>query len=208
MNSTRWLTLSEFVKHLGREGLCRVEEGEKGFFVAWIDNSPEALRRQEFIRMKERQDRGDEQREQRAIREQIERANRDAEAVGKLGKEVPEEMKLLLREGGGEKIKLAMSTKSVVPSPEVGAKSDEQTKVDASALSATKPVLKMPPKKSSNVFSAMGKRKSKGKKEVSTPSALKRPMSEAERIMKEEMERKRIKGSEGPSKPLKRVRLG
>lgn len=43
MNSTRWLSLSEFVKHLGRTGVVRVDETEKGFFISWIDNSPKAL---------------------------------------------------------------------------------------------------------------------------------------------------------------------
>jgi DNA/RNA-binding protein KIN17 len=43
MNSTRWVTLTEFVKHLGRSGIARVDETEKGWFLAWIDSSPKAL---------------------------------------------------------------------------------------------------------------------------------------------------------------------
>jgi DNA/RNA-binding protein KIN17 len=43
MNATRWVTLTEFVKHLGRSGIARVDETEKGWFIAWIDNSPKAL---------------------------------------------------------------------------------------------------------------------------------------------------------------------
>ena len=46
MNSTRWVTLTEFVKHLGRTGVARVDETEKGWFLAWIDNSPKALEKQ------------------------------------------------------------------------------------------------------------------------------------------------------------------
>ena len=46
MNATRWVTLTEFVKHLGRSGIARVDETEKGWFVAWIDNSPKALAKQ------------------------------------------------------------------------------------------------------------------------------------------------------------------
>ncbi|KAF2095047.1 hypothetical protein NA57DRAFT_45386 [Rhizodiscina lignyota] len=77
MNATKWNSLTDFGKHLGREGLCRVyDEGEKGLHVSWIDNSPDALRRQEAIRKKERQDRGDEEREQKLIQDQIERANK------------------------------------------------------------------------------------------------------------------------------------
>ena len=43
MNATRWVTLTEFCKHLGRIGVARVDETEKGWFIAWIDNSPKAL---------------------------------------------------------------------------------------------------------------------------------------------------------------------
>ena len=43
MNATRWVTLTEFVKHLGRSGIAKVDETEKGWFLAWIDNSPKAL---------------------------------------------------------------------------------------------------------------------------------------------------------------------
>lgn len=43
MNATRWVTLTEFVKHLGRSGIARVDETEKGWFIAWIDSSPKAL---------------------------------------------------------------------------------------------------------------------------------------------------------------------
>ena len=43
MNSTRWVTLTEFVKHLGRSGIAKVDETERGWFIAWIDSSPKAL---------------------------------------------------------------------------------------------------------------------------------------------------------------------
>ena len=36
MNSTKWLTLTEFVKHLGRSGQCKVEETEKGWFITLV----------------------------------------------------------------------------------------------------------------------------------------------------------------------------
>lgn len=40
MNSTRWLTLTDFVKHLGREGHCKVDETPKGWFIALIQRDP------------------------------------------------------------------------------------------------------------------------------------------------------------------------
>ena len=36
MNSTRWLTLSEFVKYLGREGKCKVDETPKGWYISYV----------------------------------------------------------------------------------------------------------------------------------------------------------------------------
>jgi len=53
MNSTRWVTLTEFVKHLGRTGVARVDETDKGWFLAWIDNSPKALEKQVSSRSSE-----------------------------------------------------------------------------------------------------------------------------------------------------------
>jgi len=97
MNATKWVTLTEFVKFIGREGMVRVEEGERGPLISWIDNSPEALRRQEVIRKKERMDRGDEIREQKLIKEQVERAKKEAGESGKLV-EVDEKKRRLQRE--------------------------------------------------------------------------------------------------------------
>lgn len=37
MNSTKWTTLSEFVKDLGKEGHCKVEDRDDGFWIAFVD---------------------------------------------------------------------------------------------------------------------------------------------------------------------------
>lgn len=77
MNATRWLTLSDFVKWLGRAGICTVDETEKGWFVAYIDRSPEVLERQAKVARKEKQDKDDEERHMEYINQQIERNKRD-----------------------------------------------------------------------------------------------------------------------------------
>ncbi|VDC01299.1 unnamed protein product [Peniophora sp. CBMAI 1063] len=82
MNATRWVTLTEFVKHLGRTGVAHVDETEKGWFIAWIDNSPKALAKQEASMKKERLTTSDEQRERQLIQEQIQRAAAEAEEKG------------------------------------------------------------------------------------------------------------------------------
>ncbi|KAJ7914833.1 domain of Kin17 curved DNA-binding protein-domain-containing protein [Mycena leptocephala] len=79
MNSTRWVTLTEFVKHLGRSGIARVDETEKGWFLAWIDSSPKALAKAEASLKKDRATTSDEQRERMLISEQIERAKAESQ---------------------------------------------------------------------------------------------------------------------------------
>ncbi|KAL1900266.1 hypothetical protein Sste5346_002577 [Sporothrix stenoceras] len=232
MHSTKWTSLTEFAKYLGREGICRVEENEKGIFISWIDTSPEALKRQEALRRKEAQDRGDEEREQKLLKAQIERAAKTAKEHKKDGAsgddadeedEEGKEKKYMLQREEGEKVKLsfvpAKSTTSATPAnptTEPGASTPQppadgpESKVGEEAGSgstsaaeanapqaepvAAKPVSlkfggvsKPQPK---NVFAAAKKNalggKSSGKK-IEVP----KKMSEAERIMKEEMERKR-----------------
>jgi DNA/RNA-binding protein KIN17 len=43
MNSTKWLTLTEYVKYLGREGLCKVEDTPKGWFIQLIHRDLEQV---------------------------------------------------------------------------------------------------------------------------------------------------------------------
>lgn len=82
MNATRWVALTEFVKHLGRAGIAHVDETDEGWWVAWIDNLPKALARQAATLQKERATMSDEQRERILITEQIERAKGQQEAQG------------------------------------------------------------------------------------------------------------------------------
>jgi DNA/RNA-binding protein KIN17 len=216
MNATKWNSLTEFGKFLGREGICRVtEDEEKGVFISWIDDSPEALRRQEAIKKRERQDKGDEALEERMIREQIERANekrrREEEDVNN------DERRKLVREEG-KKIQLNFSIKKAADakpeegkatalekqpgSPDdgsnAGSASDSAKENKAAETSgAVKPVstgnpLKMSMKpaangKPKNVFAAAKGEKRKG----AALEAAKGPMSNAQRIMMEEQAKRR-----------------
>lgn len=220
MNSTKWPSLTVFAKFLGTEGICRVEDDEKGLHVAWIDNSPEALRRADAIRKKERQDRGDEEREQAAIREQVRKAQLDAEGRGEHD---PDETEKELRRADGEKIKLSFGAKPAAsrtestpegsgtkhgsPSTAViqdGEHKDKSTEDDkgesAEALAPSAAPGKISMKmgfssKPKNVFAAAKKNALGGKKAAIIEQPKK--MSEAERIMREEMERKNKRGPPG-----------
>lgn len=43
MNSTKWLTLTEYVMYLGREGFCKVEDTPKGWFISVIHRDVEQV---------------------------------------------------------------------------------------------------------------------------------------------------------------------
>ncbi|KAL6267768.1 hypothetical protein P5V15_000837 [Pogonomyrmex californicus] len=78
MNATQWLTLTAFVKWLGRTGQCIVDETEKGWYVTYIDRDPETLAAQERKVKKEKMDKDDEERLMEFIDKQIEKAKQDS----------------------------------------------------------------------------------------------------------------------------------
>jgi DNA/RNA-binding protein KIN17 len=209
MNATQWKSLSQFAAHLGKEGICRVEETEKGLFVSWIDNSPETMRKREAIMKKERQDKGDEEREQRLIREQVERAQ--AMAMAKEQEEANPEDKMLQREDG-EKVTLNFGFTSKPkdaksaspPSTEAEVKETPAEKTDApapaeSAPAAPKISMSFGAQKPKNVFASAAKKNPLAGKKGPVMAPQKK-MTEQERIMKAEMEaneRKRSRPDSG-----------
>ncbi|EGG19084.1 kin17-like protein [Cavenderia fasciculata] len=46
MNATRWPSLSEFVKYLGKESKCVVEETSKGWYITYINRDPTFVKQQ------------------------------------------------------------------------------------------------------------------------------------------------------------------
>ncbi|KAI0977513.1 domain of Kin17 curved DNA-binding protein-domain-containing protein [Xylaria arbuscula] len=225
MNATRWPSLTEFAKHLGREGICRVEETEKGIHIAWIDDSPDALRRREAVRRKEMQDKGDEEREQRMIRDQIRRANKETAGRGEEDEGDGDETtgKGLVRQEG-EKVKLSFGLKPSAKTDTASPTPQATTEPSASAESAgealkvaqavepaaagssigkTGPIsMKMTAKpQTKNVFAAAKKNALAGGQKKASVFAEPKKMSEAERIMREEQERKRLRDSSGHGGP-------
>ena len=145
MNSTRWVTLTEFVKHLGRSGIAKVDETEKGWFIAWIDSSPKALAKavrlnflflfytlhlshnlpprqkkninyQEASLKKDRATVSDEQREQQLIAEQISRAAEGDDSKTDNDSSTPPVEEGLKRDETSEKVVLSFSAKPVASS--------------------------------------------------------------------------------------------
>jgi DNA/RNA-binding protein KIN17 len=190
MNATRWVTLTEFCKHLGRTGIARVDETEKGWFIAWIDNSPKALAKQEASLKKERLTTSDEQRERTLISEQIERAKAENGDDVDDNEPSPEDHELK-REDGAEKVVLSFSMK---PTTASGPSSSSSISVVSPApvgglklnpLKAGTNPLKRP-----NVFKMAATSSSKDK-DSDPASSRKRELTAAEKLMIEDQERKR-----------------
>ncbi|VVC86814.1 unnamed protein product [Leptidea sinapis] len=77
MNATQWETLTDFVKWLGREGKCVVDETEKGWFVAYIDRDPATIAALEAKAKKEKLDKDDQERMLEFIQKQVERGKKE-----------------------------------------------------------------------------------------------------------------------------------
>ena len=178
MNSTRWVTLTEFIKHLGRSGVAHVDETDKGWFIAWIDRSPKALEKQEASLKKERATMNDEQRERLLIAEQIERAEREAREKGEgtsAAGEIEEDKRREdgLKREGEQKLVLSFSAKPPAASPSTASSAG----IKVNPLKRVNP-LKQPSTASSAADKSAGKRKET-------------PLSAAEKLILEEKERKR-----------------
>lgn len=74
MNSTKWLSLTEFVKYLGRTGKCKVEETPKGWFITYIDRDSETLFKDRMKNKRIKADLAEDEKKEREIMKQIERA--------------------------------------------------------------------------------------------------------------------------------------
>jgi DNA/RNA-binding protein KIN17 len=197
MNATRWVTLTEFIKHLGRTGVAHVDETDKGWFIAWIDRSPKALEKQEASLKKERATMNDEQRERLLIAEQIERAEREAvekgegpSATGAMeGKEMKQE-EGLQREEGEKKLVLSLSAKPTVAS-------SSSTPSEGLKFNAIKPAvnpLKANPLKANPLKRPNLLKQASSSSSTTENTAGKRkemPLSAAEKLILEDQERKR-----------------
>jgi len=211
MNSTRWNSLTEFGKYLGREGICRVTETEKGMFIAWIDNSPDALARREAVKRREALDRGDEQRDRKELEAQVKRAQqamqereKEQEANSRSDEERTEQIPK-----DGQKIAFSLKvSKSKEDNEKVDSASPEATDASPDSETSKKPFKlsigrfgtnKSKPQK---VFKQQKKAKDKDTEEAP------KKMSAMERIMRDEIERKRRREDNEHGMTSKKLRTG
>lgn len=72
MNATKWTTLSEFVKELGREGYCKVQDREDGWWLSFIDRA--VAERERRAREIDRRRLAEEQKAESLLRRKIQTA--------------------------------------------------------------------------------------------------------------------------------------
>lgn len=106
MNSTKWETLTDFVKYLGKTGKCLVDETEKGWYIQWINRDPALLARQQAADKKRKVELDDEEKQTRAINAQVEAARELEESSGKAKAMAPSE---LSRNDDEAPVKLSMA---------------------------------------------------------------------------------------------------
>jgi len=78
MNSTCWVTLTSFVRHLGRTGKAIIDETEKGWYITWCLKDPETEAKEKRAAKKEKMAKDDEERIKEYIDAQIEKAKLQA----------------------------------------------------------------------------------------------------------------------------------
>jgi len=196
----------------------------RGFMISWIDNSPEALRRQDALRRKERQDKGDEERELQAINEQIRRAKQDNMEEDGDEEESEDEATTEIKRKDGEKIKLSfgMKKEDAVEKPPSLPLTDKEDSIGGGKDGNQHPAVPKPPNdlnskaaptpigltlnKTKNVFATVPKKNIFASAKKPTTAAPQKPMSETERIMKEELEQKRLREANG-GRDFKRQRV-
>ena len=78
MNATCWVTLTSYVKHLGRTGKAIIDETEKGWYITWCLKDPEQELKEKKAARKEKMAKDDEERIKEYIDAQVEKAKLQA----------------------------------------------------------------------------------------------------------------------------------
>ena len=100
MNSTTWHTLTAFVQYLGKEGKCKVDHTEKGWFIQYIDRGPDTIQAEIEKAKKEKMETTDEEKQAKFLERQIKLAK-----ASKGQEEEETEYTELIRDNEEEKVR-------------------------------------------------------------------------------------------------------
>lgn len=88
MNSTRWLSLSGFVQYLGKKGLCKIEQGPKGWFIQLIPKDDATDVKRNKRKKRDEAEKQDDIRQMKEIERQIKKASRDVDVTSRIDSNV------------------------------------------------------------------------------------------------------------------------
>ncbi|XP_035676956.1 DNA/RNA-binding protein KIN17-like [Branchiostoma floridae] len=134
MNSTQWLTLTDFVKWMGREGYCKVDHTEKGWYIQYINRDPETIARQQELEKKKKMDMDDEERQAKYIQEQVVRGMQGG------SEQVSHEATELQRQSEEEKIVLKMGLSGKKPAKPASSSGPSAESKPSSSKAADNPL--------------------------------------------------------------------
>ncbi|CAB3408907.1 unnamed protein product [Caenorhabditis bovis] len=101
MNATVWHSLTGFVQYLGNSGKCKIDQGDKGWYIQYIDQ--EAVVRKQEEERKAKQEKDDEERHMEILQNMVQRGLETSEAV--------EHQATELVRSGDEKIEIQLNKK-------------------------------------------------------------------------------------------------
>lgn len=132
LNATKWLTLTEFVAYLGKEGLAEVDVDEEGVWhIRYINRDPEVLKRKEALAKKEKMDMDDAEKAAKMVENQIKLARKQLAERG-YGKDTQTQESKELKREEGEKVTVSLApvmaakTKTQAPPPPVALGFDDE----------------------------------------------------------------------------------
>mmetsp|Transcript_25613 Transcript_25613/g.58206 ORF Transcript_25613/g.58206 Transcript_25613/m.58206 type:complete len:422 (+) Transcript_25613:67-1332(+) len=198
MNSTIWVTLSNFVQYLGRTNQCKIDKTPKGWYLQWVDNSPEARLRAAKAAELERAEVTDAQRHTQLLKDQVESAAAE-------GGFQESEFTELQREEGDAPVSFAMGT-SAPSGSAAAASSGASGAVKADVVSDKANVLEMAFEAHSTTAPVgSGSRASSRDAKEKAPKERKLSAMEAVRLEHEAAKRRKTEEQRPPSSPSSSV---
>eukprot|EP00300_Choanocystis_sp_HF-7_P001435 c11158_g1_i1.p1 GENE.c11158_g1_i1~~c11158_g1_i1.p1 ORF type:complete len:509 (-),score=143.86 c11158_g1_i1:92-1459(-) len=119
MNSTMWSSLTDLCKYLGREGLCKVDETEKGWYISYIDRNPEKLAREEADKRRTKMDMDDADRAAKALQEQIRRGQEQYQVDTSVSEATDEEARAMFLKQHGEGAAVKVELKPIAKKTQI-----------------------------------------------------------------------------------------
>lgn len=135
MNSTVWHTLTGFVLYLGSSGKCKIDQGEKGWYIQYIDKEEE-MRRGKILK-RQQHEKDEEERNKELLERQIQRALEKEKEAGIEHEEDPKSHELI-RENNEEKIKMALPSMKLVKKEEISGPVNALKQLDKEKPSSSK----------------------------------------------------------------------